>query len=192
MALALWVGVLASFLVIPALPERIRGFGRASRAAIWLLVAALLGIVQLLLMVAALGWVLGIEVARLPELVLLAAVAMVAAVAIVQALVALFGMRGWFIALLLVVLQSAASGAWYPIQTAPGVFQALHQFLPMTYAVDSFRVLIDGGEAPVLPAMAVLLLWAVAAFAVTLLATRMRTRSADLPTQPLVVGGGVG
>ena len=190
MALALWVGALATFLVMPALPDRIRRSGGRSGALAWLLVAAGLGIVQVLLMVVALRWAVGIDVARLPELVVLAVFAMVAAVAVVQALVALFGTRGWFVALLLVVLQAAAAGAWYPIETAPGLLQALHPLLPMSYAVATFHALVTGGDASILPAVAVFVLWSVGAFAVTLLATRMRLRSAGPPPQPLAIGGG--
>jgi putative membrane protein len=186
MALALWVGALATFLVMPALPERLRRSGRRSQALTWLLVAAGLGIVQVLLMVGALRWAVGIEVARLPELVVLAAFAMVTAMAIVQALVALFGMRGWFVALLLLVVQAAAAGAWYPIETAPRILQALHPFLPMTYTVEAFEVLTAGGGGSILPAMAVLLLWSVGAFAVTLLATHLRSAGSPPQTQPAV------
>jgi putative membrane protein len=129
-------------------------------------------------------------VARLPELVALAVVAMVAAVAVVQALVALFGTRGWFVALLLVVLQAAAAGAWYPIETAPGFFQALHPLLPMTYTVEAFRTLVSGGAASIVPALAILVLWTMCALTVTLLATRLRASHAGPRPEPLAVGGG--
>ncbi len=190
MALALWVGVLATYLVLPALPRRIRRPDGGSGALVWFLVAAGLGVVQIALMVVALRWAVGVEVARFPELVALAVVAMVAAVAVVQALVALFGTRGWFVALLLVVLQAAASGAWYPIETAPAFFQVLHPVLPMTYAVDAFRTVIAGGEASIVPAVAVLGLWTVGALAVTLLATRLRMRHPGPQPEPIPVGGG--
>jgi putative membrane protein len=140
----------------------------------------------------ALRWAVGIEVARLPELVVLAVFAMVAAVAVVQALVALFGTRGWFVALLLVVVQAAAAGAWYPIETAPELIQALHPLLPMTYAVEGFRTLVAGGAASIAPALVVLALWTVGALAVTLLATRLRMSHAGPRPEPLAVGGGAG
>ena len=192
MALAVWVGVLATYLVLPALPARIRRSDRGSGALAWFVVAAVLGVVQILLMVVALRWAVGIDVARLPELMALAVFAMVAAVAVVQALVALFGTRGWFVALLLVVLQAAASGAWYPIETAPGFFQALHPLLPMTYTVEAFRTLIAGGAASIVQALVVLVLWTLAALAMTLLANRLRTSHTGPRPEPLPVGGGAG
>lgn len=58
-----------------------------------------------------------------------------------------FGIVGDAITLVLLVLQLAASGGIYPIQTAPEPLQALNPFLPMTYLIEGFRVTISGGEA---------------------------------------------
>jgi putative membrane protein len=58
-----------------------------------------------------------------------------------------FGIVGDAITLVLLVLQLAAAGGIYPIQTAPEVLQAINPFLPMTYLIEAFRVTISGGEA---------------------------------------------
>ena len=55
-------------------------------------------------------FLVGIEVADLPQLLGFAVLAALAFTAIVQALVALFGNRGWLLALLFLVIQVAASG----------------------------------------------------------------------------------
>ena len=175
LAIALWVGALATYLVLPALP------GRDDRSRWWLgalaafLAGAALGIVQALLAVVVLRYGVGIEVARLPELVVLAGLAAVAAVAVTQALVALFGTRGWFLALVLVVLQLTSAGAWFPIETAPAFFQALHPLLPMSHAIDAFRTLVAGGGASLVAATLATAAWATGALLVTFAAARLRT-----------------
>ena len=175
LAIALWVGALATYLVLPALP------GRDDRSRWWLgalaafLAGAALGIVQALLAVVVLRYGVGIEVARLPELVVLAGLAAVAAVAVTQALVALFGTRGWFLALVLVVLQLTSAGAWFPIETAPAFFQAIHPLLPMSHAIDAFRTLVAGGGASLVAATLATAAWATGALLVTFAAARLRT-----------------
>jgi putative membrane protein len=133
-----------------------------------------MGIVQALLAVAVLRYGVGIEIARLPELVVAAVLAVLAAVAVTQALVVLFGMRGWFLALVLVVLQLSSAGAWFPIETAPAFFQALHPLLPMSHAIDAFRTLVAGGGGSLVPAGLVTAAWTAAALAVTFTAARLR------------------
>jgi putative membrane protein len=119
----------------------------------------------------------------MPELVLVALLSMLAAVAVVQALVALFGTRGWMVALLLVVLQTASAGAWLPVETAPGFFRALHPLLPMTYAVEAFRTAMAGGAASLVAAALVLVAWTVAGLTVTLVAVRLRAGRTGMPRE---------
>jgi putative membrane protein len=176
MAIALWVGALATYLVLPASPGR-RGRRTASRAALAGLGAGVaVGGIQALLMVAGLRLGLGLEVSQLPALVAMAILASLAAAAVTQALVAWGAMRGWLVALFFVILQLAAAGGAIPIETAPAFLRAVHPLLPMTYAVEAFRTLIEGGGASVAPAVVVQLGWACGAFALTVLAVRRRER----------------
>ena len=46
---------------------------------------------------------------------------------------------GKFISLILLVLQLAASGGTFPIETVTKGFRWLHGFLPMTYSVNLLR-----------------------------------------------------
>ena len=152
MALAAWLGVMGAFLLLPAVwatDERrwirgvLLGFGAA----------AAVGIAASLLMVAGMVLFVGLAVASLPQLVFFAVLATLTFTALVQALVALFGSRGWLVALLLLVLQAAALG--FPVAVTPGPIAALHPLLPMSYAVDAFRGAITGaGSAPVIDAFA--------------------------------------
>ena len=76
-----------------------------------------------------------------------AALAALAFTAIVQALVALFGNRGWILALLFLVIQVAASGVPLTGFAAPGPLAALGTFMPLTYAIDAFQGAIAGGRS---------------------------------------------
>jgi putative membrane protein len=96
---------------------------------------------------------LGLQVASLPQLIGFAVLMTLTFTAIVQALVALFGSRGWLVALLLLVLQAAAVG--FPAAIIPGPISAIRPLLPMTYAVDALRGAITGaGSVPAIDAFA--------------------------------------
>jgi putative membrane protein len=171
--LALWLGALTLFLVVPAVRGREPG-GRWWVAPLEaFLVAAAIGIGQALLVLLAVGLV-GVRIERVGEALALAALAIVTFVALTQALVALLGNRGWLVALLLVVVQAAAAGAPYPIETAPGLVQAVHPLLPLTHAVEALRTAIAGGGPAVAPAVLALGLWLAGSLLVTLAAAGRR------------------
>ena len=177
-ALALWIGALAAFLVLPAFLGRLDPQRWWRRALAGYGAAALLAIVQAVLLVLVLRLAVGIEIARLPELMAVAALAALTFVAVNQALVALFDYRGWLVSLVLLAVQVAAVGAMYPIATAPAFLQLLHLFLPMTFAVDAFRALIGGGGPSLAPAVVGLVVWLVGSVMVTL-AVAYRSRDGD-------------
>ena len=113
-------------------------------------------------------FLVGVEAARLPELLGFAVLAALAFTAIVQALVALFGNRGWLVALLFLVVQIAASGV--PLGGAVTGDRSLRcaRSLPLTCAIDAFRGAITGGwSSPAIDAV-VLVAWLVMALLVTL------------------------
>lgn len=88
-------------------------------------------------------------------------------IAINQALIALFGAPGRFIALLMIVIQLGAAGGIYPVETAPGFFQAVHPLLPVTHTVNALRAAIAGGPIDIGTYAGALGLW----FAASVLAT---------------------
>jgi putative membrane protein len=167
MAIAIWLGALGAFLVLP-------GLWRSEDPRWWRSVlvayagAAAVAVAGALLMVAGLTFLVGVEVARMPELLGFAALAALAFTAIVQALVALFGSRGWLAALLFLVVQVAASGVLLSAATLPGPLAVLHPFVTLTYAIDAFRGAITGGASATALNAAVLVAWLVAAVLVTL------------------------
>ncbi|WP_169084213.1 YhgE/Pip domain-containing protein [Paenibacillus sp. PL91] len=63
---------------------------------------------------------------------------------IVYTLVSIFGNVGKAMAIVLLVLQLAGSGGTFPIQVTPPFFQAIHHFLPFTYAISMMREAVGG------------------------------------------------
>ena len=58
---------------------------------------------------------------------------------IVYTLVSIFGNIGKGLAIILLVLQLSSSGGTFPIDVTPPFFQAIHPFLPFTYAINLLR-----------------------------------------------------
>jgi putative membrane protein len=146
MSLALWLGALVAFLVLPA--------GRRGRGRRWWLspvaafaAAAGLGTVGAVLMIAGLNLGVGMDVARLPALIAVAALAAAAFAAIIQALVIAFGDRGWLVGLLFAGVQAAACGSPYLVDSLPAPLAFIRPLMPVTWAADAFRACIDGTTA---------------------------------------------
>ena len=59
--------------------------------------------------------------------------------AIVEFLIEIFGDIGKFIALIILVLQLAAAGGTFPIETVTKGFRWLHPLLPMTYTINLLK-----------------------------------------------------
>jgi putative membrane protein len=167
MAVAAWVGALAAFLVLPALwqTDDRRWWGAMLLA---LGAASAVAVAGSLLMVLGMRYVVGIEVADLLRLLAFSVLAALAFTAIVQALVALFGNRGWLLALLFLVVQVAASGVPFTSAAAPGPLAALSPFVPLTYAIDAFRGAIAGSASGTAVDVVVLGAWLIASVLVTL------------------------
>lgn len=148
MPLALWIGGIVTYLILRALSAR----GIASTASAWrvalsgYLTGALFGVLQALILDAILVFLVGLESPYLGATVTFSVLVALVFTAIHQALVALFGSPGRLLALILLMLQLASAGGTYPVATAPGFFQAISPYLPMTYAVQGFRRLIAGGD----------------------------------------------
>ena len=58
---------------------------------------------------------------------------------IVEFLIVTFVDIGKFAALIILILQLAATGGTFPIETVPQGFQAIHNFLPMTYTIKLIK-----------------------------------------------------
>lgn len=174
MALALWVGAMALYMIVRAIPAR----AIASTAPTWRIAMAglgtgwILGVIQATGLVLLLRFVVGVEAANLIGTLVFAILVSATFMAINQALIAALGTKGRFVALVLIVLQLSSAGATYPIETTPGFFQAISNWLPMTHAVNGFRTLTAGGGQGIWVECAWLVGWLLLAFSLTVFAAR--------------------
>ncbi|MDO5644670.1 MAG: YhgE/Pip domain-containing protein [Dermabacter sp.] len=187
MSLSLWVGALGFFLMVNALNARRLG---SEMPAIMVALssyapAALMAIAQAVLMILTVHVLVGISFSRLAPAFGVAILASLAFMAINQALVALLGPPGRYLSLMLTVLQLAAAGATYPIETTPGFFQSIHAWLPLTYVVEAFRSAIAGGSYGFGQAALVLGTYLVIALGVLALAVRLKRRVTDVKLELL-------
>jgi putative membrane protein len=175
-SLALWVGAMAIYLLLRPLSARaIASTTSSVRVALAGFAPGLvLSVVQVVLLLAVLQGLLGIDPAN--ELLLIGIAVATGAVftAINQMFVALFGGAGRFAALVFVSLQLTSAGGTYPIETAPPFFNVLHDLLPMTYTVHGLRAALAGGTDGVVRDFLVLGAFTVLALAVTVIAARRR------------------
>lgn len=178
MALALWVGSLAIYLLLRPLSPRALASGAPSPlvALAGYLPGALLGATQGVALAAVLQWWIGIGAASVWGLMGVGALIGLTFVALNQALVGLLGAPGRFVAVILAGLQFASAGGTYPVATAPGFFGWLHDALPLTYAVDALRRVIAGATDGIGRDLAVLAITLVGSLLVSMYAAhRQRT-----------------
>lgn len=64
----------------------------------------------------------------------------------VTLLVSLMGNIGKFITIILLIIQLSASAGTFPIETAGGLYQAIHPILPMSYVIAAMREAIFSFE----------------------------------------------
>lgn len=103
-----------------------------------------IAIIQALIVACGDLWILKITCAHPLVFILGCVFTSITFVFIVYTLVSVFGNVGKVIAIVLLVLQVAASGGTFPIQLTPPFFQAIHPFLPFTYFISFAREAIGG------------------------------------------------
>jgi putative membrane protein len=179
LALASWIGIYALFLLVRPLSRRaLTAVRRPIRTTLagWL-TPALLGIVQMVALIALVTLALHLPVANPIGLVAFMAFVAMTFAAIVLALNVLLGSVGQFLALVFMVVQLVTAGGTFPWQTLPGPLAALHQALPMSHAVDGIRQLMYGGlSASVWSSILPLLLWMTGSLAVSVLGAMRQGR----------------
>ena len=175
LSLATWIGAYVLFLLVRPLSTRALAAGRSGLATAlggWATPAAI-GVVQVAAMFAVTKFALDIQ----PSYGLFTALFLVLVsgtfVAILQALNVWLGAAGQFLGLVLMLVQLVTAGGTFPWQTIPQPLKAMHQFMPMTYAVEGLRQLLYGGNlATVTRDVTVLLGVLVVALGLTTLAAR--------------------
>ena len=144
--LALWIGGLATYLVLRAMSARVLTSMKSSwRLALEALApAAVIAAVQALVLTVMLQALLRLDALQLVELAGFALLTALAFAALNQALVAWFGGVGRFISVAAVVLAAAGSIT----SAVPELFDTVLPALPMTPALEGFRSIVaDAGGA---------------------------------------------
>jgi putative membrane protein len=169
--LALWVGGLASFLVLRAVSAKalssMRSSVRLTLAS--LLPAALAAVVQAVILTVLLATLLDLGAGATTRMLGLTLLAGLVFAALNQALVAWFGGVGRFVSVVLVVLTAAAAIT----SAVPEVFDAVTPLLPLTPALEGMRA-VAAGSGNGGGAAALLLAWLVVGLAAAVLATARR------------------
>ncbi len=169
--IALWLGALASFLILRAVPARVLSSMKPSwRLALeGVLPAVVVGVVQAVVLTAVLGALLHLDGSEIAGLGVFAGLTAVTFAVINHALVAWFGGVGRFISVLVIVI--AAAGA---ITSAlPEAFGVIAPFLPTTPALDGFRAIVSGSSGAG-NAAALLVGWLIIGGAASVLAVARR------------------
>jgi putative membrane protein len=179
-ALALWLGALAIYLLRPAFPAgRLRSAITARRLTfVGLWPAVVVGLAQAALLVGA-ARLLGTDLSRPFAAVAIAALSAVVFVALHQAVVALAGQRrGWMISLVFLALQLVSLGGLLPVATASAPFGALAGILPVPLAAEALRgVVVAQSGAAVAASVGGLVLWLLLAVALSLFAAGRAQRT---------------
>ena len=170
-AIALWLGGLASFVVLRAVPASVLTSMKASwrLAAEALLPGAAIAAVQALALTAVLQVLLELNVGQVAQLLPFLLLAGVAFAAVNQALVAWFGGIGRFVSVALVVL--AAAGAI--TSAVPELLDVVTPFLPLTPALEGARAIVSDGTG-LLGSVGLLLAWLVIGVTAAVLAVARR------------------
>ncbi|MBN9632873.1 MAG: YhgE/Pip domain-containing protein [Actinobacteria bacterium] len=182
-SVALWLGALATFLVLQALSRRALLTSRAAGliAVDGLAPAALIGVVQGLLVAGIMQPAMHLSVGAWFGFAAVSVAAAVCFAAVNHGLVALLGGIGRFIAMLVVVV-TLASGI---VSTAPGFFDSVMAWMPTSPAITALQGVVDGSTG-VWRGLGGLLLWAVVGFGLALAAVARRrivTASQLLPAE---------
>jgi len=144
-ALGLWVGCTLTTFIFPYLliPESARHTGQAARVLRKFTVPGIYVVLQALIVVYGVH-LLGVHYLH-PALVTVTAVAAsLTFMLFVLALNLLLGAAGRLLALVLLVIQLAASGGSYPVELSSPFFRWLHTYIPVTDAINAMRYAMFG------------------------------------------------
>ncbi|MGF7047216.1 YhgE/Pip-like protein [Paenibacillus sp. DS2015] len=88
---------------------------------------------------------MGLQVDHIGQFILISIISSVAFMFLVMLLTVALGNPGRFLAMILLVIQLGASGGMFPMELNNGFFNAIHPYLPMTFAVAGQRQAIASG-----------------------------------------------
>lgn len=144
LCIGLWVGALMAYVVLYYdHDERFGILGITSKNkilqnVIYIAIGAIEGLVTGILLKAGLGYTVENMALYYGASILIGITFM----SIIQFLIRNFGDIGKFLALIVLVLQLAAAGGTFPIETIDKGFQAISPYLPMTYSIKLLREIL--------------------------------------------------
>ena len=150
MSISLWVGALIMIIIFYYDPEdRFKLLGRNAqnkylRAGLYFVISVAQGIVLGFILKAGLGF----GVTNIWLYYGTCILTSIVFFSILQFLVIKLGDVGKFLGILLLVLQLAASGGTFPIETVPKFFQSIYKFMPMNYTIRLIKeslIKVDNG-----------------------------------------------
>ncbi len=179
--IALWLGALATYLVLRAISSRVLTSMKSSWriAADGLLPGVATALVHGLLLTVLLNLLLDLSAPQTAKLLPFALLAGLAFVAVNHALVAWFGGVGRFVSVVVVVLSAAGALT----SALPSLFDAVKSFLPMTPALEGMRAIVTGGTGAG-GAVGLLLAWLVVGLTASVLALARRRVVSPLVVVP--------
>lgn len=144
LCIGLWVGALMCYVVLYY--DQKHRFGildhNSKNKFIQNIVYIVIGAVQGVIVGALLKLGLGYEVQNIGLYYFASILIGITFTSIIQFLIRNFGDVGKFLALIILVLQLAASGGTFPVETIDKGFQAVTPYLPMTYSIKLLREIL--------------------------------------------------
>lgn len=142
--LSLWVGGL---LLISLLSPNVPGQEKMDPKVVYmgrLLTFVTIGICQSIIVTLGDIFILGVSINSPVWFVIFGLLTSLVFMSVAYTAIAILGDVGKAVVIILLVLQIASSGGTYPVVLLPEFFQAIHPFLPFTYAVDLMREAVGG------------------------------------------------
>ena len=144
LCIGLWVGALMCYVVLYYDHDNRFGIlgitskNKLVQNIIYIAIGAFEGLITGLLLKAGLGY----EIENLALYYGASMLIGITIMSIIQFLIRNFGDIGKFLALIILVLQLAAAGGTFPIETIDKGFQAISPYLPMTYSIKLLREIL--------------------------------------------------
>ena len=98
------------------------------------------------------------------------------------------GNIGRFIGMVIMILSLGSAGGTFPIETSPGIYQALHQVVPMSYSLTTIRSAIAGGITESSVAASYVYMTVTLVISLSLLAFAMSYRAKHQPDPAKLAG----
>lgn len=147
MTISIWVGCTMLAAMLKTTAAKFEGSENLSLKEEYfgkMLLFVSISIIQSLIIVFTTKFILHVYTENFFLMIIFGLISSLAFSTIVYSMVSIFGNLGKAIAVLLVVVQLAGSGATYPIQLNPLIFRIFQPFFPFTYSLSGFRESIGG------------------------------------------------